>query len=388
MGVIWMFEFVTATRIIFGNGCLKTGIESTSHLGRKALVVHGTGKAPLSSLYDLLGHQKIEYVDFTVDHEPSVTLVQEITSFARQSGCDFVITIGGGSALDTGKAVAAMLSNPGDLLDYLEVVGKNLPLQNMAAPCVTIPTTSGTGTEVTRNAVLAVPEKQVKVSLRSNLILPALAIIDPELTYQLPAAVTAYTGMDALTQVIEPYVSIKHNPLMDVICRDGIGRSARSLFVAFQEGGNQSAREDLSLTSLYGGLALTNSGLGAVHGFAAPIGGMFDAHHGAVCGIILPAVFRMNIKTLKSRDPENIALERYAEVARLLTGNQNALSEDGADWLDDLTKRLNIPRLSSYGITQGDLPIIVEKAQKASSMKANPIGLSDLELIEILESTL
>jgi alcohol dehydrogenase class IV len=232
---------------------------------------------------------------------------------------------------------------------------------------------------------MAVTEKKVKVSLRSNFILPTLAIIDPELTYQLPPAVTAYTGMDALTQVVEPYVSIRHNPLTDVICRDGIQRSTRSLFNAFQNGDNQPAREDLSLTSLYGGLALTNSGLGAVHGFAAPLGGMFDAHHGAICGILLPVVFRMNIRALRSRDPESLALERYADIARIMTDNPAAKCEDGADWLDELVKKLQIPKLSSYGITRKDHPIIAEKAQKAGSMKANPIVLNETELLQILE---
>lgn len=383
-----MFEFVTATRIIFGKGSLTVGIEAVHPFGTKALIVHGTGKAPLASLFGLLQQQKILFVESTVSHEPSVETVQNITAFAREQGCDFVIAIGGGSALDAGKAVAALLTNSGDLLDYLEVVGKNLPLQSLSAPCVTIPTTSGTGTEVTRNAVMAVPEKQVKVSLRSNLILPNLAIIDPELTYSLPPAITAYTGLDALTQVIEPFVSMKHNPLIDVICRDGIQRSARSLLTAFEKGENQAAREDLSLTSLYGGLALTNSGLGAVHGFAAPVGGTFDAHHGAVCGILLPVVVRMNIKALKSRAPGSFALERYAEVARIVTGNPQAKSEDAADWLNDLVEKMEIPGLSSYGITRNDFQSIAEKAQKASSMKANPIALTDSELVEILESAL
>jgi alcohol dehydrogenase class IV len=383
-----MFEFITATRILFGKGCLTAGIESAAAFGKKALLVHGTGKAPLTSLYENINILGIDFVESTVVHEPSVEIVQSTTSFAREQNCDFVIAIGGGSALDTGKAVAAMLTNTGELIDYLEVVGKNLPLKNQAAPCVTIPTTSGTGTEVTRNSVLAVPEKKVKVSLRSNLILSKLAIVDPELTYQLPPEVTAFTGMDALTQVIEPYVSIKRNPLMDVICRDGIQRSAKSLLKAFKEGDNQAAREDLSLTSLYGGLALTNSGLGAVHGFAAPLGGMFDAHHGAVCGILLPAVVRMNIKVMKNRDPNNIALERYTEIARLITGNLKAKNEDAIDWLSELVEKLMIPGLSKYGVTSNDLQVIAEKAKMASSMKTNPIDLTITELLEILESAL
>jgi alcohol dehydrogenase class IV len=227
---------------------------------------------------------------------------------------------------------------------------------------------------------------KVKVSLRSNFVLPRLAIIDPELSFSLPPLVTAYTGLDALTQVIEPFVSIKSNPLMDAICRDGITRSARSLLKAYLSGSDADARTDLSLTSLYGGLALTNAGLGAVHGFAAPMGGMYDVHHGAICGILLPEVVRMNIKILKEREPENKAVERFTEIARILTGNPNALAEEGADWLEDLVRTLQIPRLSSFGIPWQDFKLIAEKAQKASSMKANPIILAESELVEILEA--
>jgi alcohol dehydrogenase class IV len=380
------FEFVTSPRIIFGIGCLESGVMAAKQFGEKALVVHGTSAAPMEPVYKALSKAEIDFVEFCVDYEPSVDLVQKMVAFARESTCDFVLAYGGGSVLDAGKATAAMLTNPGDLLDYLEVVGKNQPLTKQAAACVAIPTTAGTGAEVTRNAVLAVPEKKVKVSLRSNFVLPRLAVIDPELSFSLPPLVTAYTGLDALTQVIEPYVSIKSNPLMDVICRDGIERSARSLLKAYKNGTDANARLDLSLASLYGGLALTNAGLGAVHGFAAPMGGMYDAHHGAICGILLPEVIRMNIKVLRNRAPENDALNRYTEVARILTGKLGVRAEEGIDFLADMVKTLQIPRLSSYGIPRQDFKLIAEKAQKASSMKANPILLTDDELMEILEA--
>ena len=380
------FEFVTSPRIIFGNGSLNRGIHDARQFGNKALVVHGTSAAPMEPLLIALRENDIEFVEFCVDHEPSVDLVQEMVSFSRKNGCDYVLAYGGGSVLDAGKATSAMLTNEGDLLDYLEVVGKNQPLKSPAAPCVAIPTTAGTGAEVTRNAVLAVPEKKVKVSLRSNYLIPRLAIIDPELSYSLPPLITAYTGLDALTQVIEPYVSIKNNPLMDVICRDGITRSARSLLKAYENGTDAGARHDLSLVSLYGGLALTNAGLGAVHGFAAPMGGMYDVHHGAICGILLPEVVKMNIRALKNRASDDSALRRYTEIAQLLTGNPNASGDDGAKWLADLVKTLQIPRLSSYGIPREDFYRIAEKALNASSMKANPIVLTMDELIEILEA--
>lgn len=379
------FEFVTSPRIIFGNGCLEEGIKAAAQFGRKALLVHAPVGSPLKPVLDGLKTNGITFIETVVDHEPSIELVQKMVVQSRAENCDFVLAFGGGSVLDAGKATAAMLTNPGELLDYLEVVGKNQPLTHPAAPCVAIPTTAGTGAEVTRNAVLAVPEKKVKVSLRSNFVLPRLAVIDPQLTFSLPPHVTAFTGLDALTQVIEPFLSSKNNPLMDAICRDGMTRSARSLRKAFHNPQDSDARVDLSLTSLYGGLALTNAGLGAVHGFAGPIGGMYDAPHGAICGILLPEVFRINMKAVEQRTLQSELLGRFVEVARLLTGNPKATGQDGAGWLSDLVSDLKIPRLSEYGIPKEDFPVIIEKAQKASSMKANPIQLTVEELTQILE---
>lgn len=379
------FEFVTSPRIMFGNGVLPAGIQAAKVFGKKALLLYSSTGAPIERVLDLCKENDIYCAQFCVDHEPSVGLVQQIVEFSQKEHCDFVIALGGGSVMDSGKAASAMLTNPGNLLDYLEVVGNNQPFTQPAAPCVAIPTTAGTGAEVTRNAVLAVPEKKVKVSLRSTYLLPRLAVIDPELVIGLPPAVTAYTGLDALTQVIEPFTSIKHNPMIDTLCRDGIVRSARSLKKAFHNGNDLETRYDLSLTSLYGGLALTNAGLGAVHGFAAPIGGMFDAPHGAICGILLPYTVESNIHALEERDPQNPALERYTEIAKLLTGNTNAKKGDGVKFLIELTNELGIPRLRTFGIQPTDFPLIVEKAQKASSMKANPIQLLSDELVHILE---
>lgn len=380
------FEFITSPRIIFGNGVITAGIKAAKPFGRKTLLLYSQKGAPVDQIKAACVENGIAYELFPVDHEPSVQLVQQIVEFSRKSVCDFVIAFGGGSVMDAGKAASAMLTNPGDLLDYLEVVGNNQPLTQPAAPCVAIPTTAGTGAEVTRNAVLAVPEKQVKVSLRSTYILPRLAVVDPELTLGLPPAVTAFTGLDALTQVIEPFTSIKHNPLMDAICRDGIIRSARSLKTAFHDGNDLAARYDLSLTSLYGGLALTNAGLGAVHGFAAPIGGMFDAPHGAICGVLLPHTIKANINALKEREPDNPVLERFKVIAELLTGNSGARPEDVVRFLSGLVIDLKIPGLRTYGIKSSDFPLIVERALNASSMKANPIKLSPDELVEILEA--
>ncbi len=380
------FDFITSQRILFGKGCLSDGLRIAGSMGKRPLLVHATTGAPIETISNELAMDGMPIIPYPVGHEPSVDLIQEMVKFARMEKCDMVIAFGGGSVMDAGKATSAMLTNSGDLLDYLEVVGKNQPLSNPAAPCFAIPTTAGTGAEVTRNAVLAVPEKRVKVSLRSNYLLPKMAIIDPVLTLSVPANVTAFTGLDALTQVIEPYVSIKNNPLIDLMCLDGIKRSAKSLTEAYQNGSNIDARTDLCLTSLFGGLALTNAGLGAVHGFAGPMGGMYEIPHGAVCGILLPHVFRANINALSERQPESDILARYTDIARLLTGNRNATMEQGADWLAELVGKLNIPGLSTYGIPREEFPLIIEKSIKASSMKANPITLTESELNQILEN--
>jgi alcohol dehydrogenase class IV len=284
--------------------------------------------------------------------------------------------------LDAGKAIAALLTNPGDPLDYLEVIGRAQPLTAPAAPCIAIPTTAGTGSEVTRNAVLASPEQRVKASLRSAGMLPRLAVVDPELTLDLPRHLTASTGLDALTQLIEPYVSVRANPLTDQFCIDGMRRAAVALPRAYTHPGDLEARAEMSFASLLGGLALANAALGAVHGFAAPIGGMWNAPHGAVCAALLPHAIEINVDALRRREPGRLA--RFDEVARLLTGGPHAVAADGIEWIRTLCHRLEVPPLSTYGVTRGDLPGLVEKAAQASSMKGNPIALTTEELREIV----
>ena len=238
----------------------------------------------------------------------------------RSAGCELLIAIGGGSAIDAGKAIAAMAANPGDVLDYLEVIGKGQPLTNAPFPMIAVPTTAGTGSEVTRNAVLGSPEHGVKASLRSPMMLPRVAIVDPQLTLGLPRAMTASTGLDALTQLIEAYVCLRANPMTDTLCLDGLRAVKSSLVRACEDGNDAAARAGMSYASLLGGLALANAGLGVVHGFAAPIGGMFDAPHGAVCAAILPYGMEANIRALRERSPEGGALARYREIARSAHG--------------------------------------------------------------------
>jgi alcohol dehydrogenase class IV len=267
----------------------------------------------------------------------------------------------------------------------LEVIGQGRTLEVSPLPYIAIPTTAGTGSEVTRNAVIAMPAERIKVSLRSPLILPRIAIVDPELTYTLPPAATASTGFDALTQVIEPFVSNVPTPLTDSLCRDGILRAGRSLLNAYQDGRDAAAREDMSLVSLYGGLSLTNARLGGVHGLAGPLGGRYPAPHGSICAILLPLVMEANLRALRSRQPDSPVLDRFREVAQLLIGDPASIAEDAAACLFELRNKMAITTLSAYGLKPEDFPLLIGQAQHASSMKGNPIQLTDKELMEILE---
>ncbi len=382
------FEFAAATRIVFGPGALREVGPMAKDFGHRALIVTGRSTGRASALNRLLGEQGIARWTLAIAGEPKIEDVERGIQLARGEGCDLVMGFGGGSAIDAAKAVAALTTNGGEVLDYLEVIGRAKPLTNPPVPVIAIPTTAGSGAEVTRNAVLASPEHRVKVSLRSPLMLPKVALVDSELAYDLPAELTASTGLDALTQLIEPYVSCKANPLTDSICAEGIRRAARSLRRVFDNGADKSAREDMALASLFGGLALANAGLGAVHGFASPVGGMFGAPHGAVCAALLPHVMEANLIALRQRAPHSEALRRYDDVARLIVGRDRAGAAEGVVWVEHLCSHLKILPLHRYGITANDEPSIVTAALKASSMKANPIELTTEELREILERAL
>jgi alcohol dehydrogenase class IV len=378
------FEFATATRIIFGAGKLAEAGPLAASLGKRALLVTGANPTRADGLAAQLARLGIETTRFSVAGEPTVELARQGAETARRENVDLVIALGGGSVIDAGKAIAALATNPGDPLDFLEVIGRALPLRADPLPFMALPTTAGTGAEVTRNAVLGSPEHRVKVSLRSPRMLPRIALVDPELTLDLPPALTAATGLDAFTQLLEPFVSVRANPLTDSLCREGLARAARALPRAFADGSDLAARTDMSLASLFGGLALANAGLGAVHGFAGPLGGMFDAPHGAVCAALLAPVTAANLSALATRAPESPALARYREAARIVTGNPAATAPDLVPWLLDLVRRLGIPRLGHYDIGPADFAAIAGKASQASSMKGNPIGLTPEELMRVL----
>jgi alcohol dehydrogenase class IV len=382
------FEFATPQRIVFGPGTAQDAGRLAADFGRHALVAAGRDSRRVAPLLRVLQDAGVSATVFSIAGEPDLETVRRGAALARGGRCDLVVGFGGGSVLDAGKAVAAMMTNEGDLLDYIEIIGRGRALARPSAPFIAIPTTAGTGSEATRNAVLASPPHRLKVSLRSPFLLPAIALVDPELTRDLPPALTAGTGLDALTQLIEPYTCLRANPVTDALCEEGMRRVARSLRAAFAGGRNDSAREDMALAALFGGIALANAGLGAVHGLAGPIGGMFPAPHGAVCAALLPRVMRANFSALRLRQSGSPALARYQTVARILTGDAGAGAEEGADWVRALVSDLQIPGLGRYGIKPEHTAELVAKAAQASSMKANPVVLTPGELGAILEEAL
>jgi alcohol dehydrogenase class IV len=378
------FEFATAARIVFGAGECANVPAAAAAMGSRALVVTGASGERATPLIRSLNAAALTAIPFRVAGEPTIEVIRQGSEFARDERCDMVIAMGGGSAIDSGKALAALLTNFGDPLDYLEAIGRCQPFKHPSAPFIAIPTTAGTGSEVTRNAVLGSPEHRLKASLRSASMLARLAVVDPELTYDLPPAITAYTGLDALTQLIEPYVSVRANPMTDLYCVEGIRRAAAALPRAWEDGHDREARASMSWASLLGGLSLANAALGSAHGFAAPLGGMWNAPHGALCAAMLPHAMEVNIEALRSRDPGSAALRRYDEIARLLTRRPHAIGDDGVLWMAALCERLEIPPLSRYGVTEADAPELARKAAQTSSMKGNPIALTDEELRSII----
>jgi alcohol dehydrogenase class IV len=386
-------ELAAPTRLVFATGAVREVGALARELGGHAFVVTGRSAARAAAVTASLEAAGVRWTAFAVDGEPTVDVARAGAAAARAAGCELVIGFGGGSALDAAKAVAALLGNGGDPLDYLEVVGRGQPLAYPSAPLIAIPTTAGTGSEVTKNAVLASPAHGVKASLRGATMAARVALIDPALLRGLPAAVIAASGMDALSQLIEPFVSARATPQTDLLAREGMARSAAALGRAHARAraGAEVAADDLeslALASVLGGLCLAHAGLGAVHGFAAPLGGMFAAPHGAVCAALLPAVMRVNARALAARAPASPALERYREVAVVVTGRADAALEDGVAWVEALCGALEIPGLARHGLRPDRVPELVAKARLASSMKGNPVALTDAELTEIALASL
>ena len=378
------FEFATSRRILFGNGVFSRVPDEAAARGTRVFLVTGNTPRHSSILLEQMKDRGLETMDFQAGGEPTLELLDKAISQALGFDPDVVIGLGGGSAVDLGKAVAALLPNPGPVTDFLEVIGKALPLKNPSLPYLAVPTTSGTGAEATRNAVLKSAKHKVKVSLRDHSMLPEIAVVDPELTLGLPLSITAATGLDALTQLMEAYVSVRANPVTDGFCREGILRAAKSLETACLSPFNKTARENMSLAALLSGMALANAGLGAVHGIAGPLGGMCDLSHGLICARLLPRVVQVNYSLLKKREKISPYLLRFEELAQWITGSSSISGL--VEWIEALLEKTGLT--ASAAILPKDLSItrLAEASRRASSMKTNPVSLDENQLESIIRT--
>lgn len=395
------FEFAAPGRVVFGRGAVSEAGSLAARLGSRAFVVSGRSTERAMPLLDRLELARLTHVPASVRPEPDLESLQDLLEQARLFGPDLLIGFGGGSALDTAKALAALLANGGEPLDYLEILGAGRPLEQPSLPLIAIPTTAGTGSEATRNAVFSAPAEggRLKVSLRSPTMLPSLALVDPDLTLGLPPRETADCGLDALTQLIEPLTSARASPLVDGLCREGLRRGFPALTRAYAEGGDPEARSEMAFASLAGGLALANAGLGAVHGLAGPVGGLSLAPHGAVCAALLPHVVAANVEALREGRPcaapggAPELLSRYAEIAALAetAGGAKARgprppAEEAGPALRAYCAGLGVRPLRDLGLDPKDFGALAETALNSSSMRANPVSLDRRSLVGILEA--
>ena len=384
-GVTAPFEFATAGRVVFGAGRATELPALVGGWGERAVVLTGSRPDRHASLIAAL---PMEVAVVPVSGEPTVDAARAAVTAAREQGARAVIGIGGGSVIDLGKTVAMLLGNGGDPLDYLEVIGRGQPIGRPSMPFAAVPTTAGTGAEVTMNAVLTSPEHGRKASVRARSMLPTLALVDPLLTVDCPPAVTAASGLDALTQCLEPLVSRNRTPITDALAADGLRHAAVGLRAAYADGSDVAARTEMALCSLLGGMSLANAKLGAVHGFAGVIGGLVPVAHGAICAALLAPVTEANVRALRERDPDNPALAAYRLAAALLTGDPGATVADGVEWIAQTVRQLGVGGLAAGGLDPDLVDDVVAKTGSSSSTKGNPIELTEEELRRALVAAL
>jgi len=375
------FAFLTAGEIHFGRGVAGEAVARALGFGARVLVVHGANVTRAEWLLDGLREAGAEVVGFACGQEPDVALIEAGVEAARGHGAQVVVSLGGGAVIDAGKAIAALVPAKRPMLDHLEVVGRGLPLETDPLPFIALPTTAGTGAEVTKNAVIGVPEAGRKVSLRDARMLPDVALVDPGLTDAVPKAVTLASGLDAVSQVIEPYVSSKANRMTDALCRAAIAPGLRALRQLVDEGEDKAARDEMAWCSLSGGLALANAGLGAVHGLAGPIGGVSPAPHGAVCGRLLPFVLEEN-----ARRAEGVTAVRLGEVRGWIAEALDGAPDEAPTTLEAWARDAGLPGLQAMGLAPEQFGAVAEAAAASSSMKGNPVALDVACLHEILQS--
>lgn len=384
--IIDTFEFATAGRLVFGPGVRSQAGQAAAGFGSRALVVTGQSAKRAESLLSDLTALGVACERLAIPSEPTVDQIREGLKRAADHRADLIVALGGGSAIDAAKAIGLMATHAGDPLDYLEVVGGGRTFERAGLPLIALPTTAGTGSEVTRNAVLASTAHRLKGSLRSPWMLPRLALVDPELTFGLPQDVTARCGFDALSQLVEPYLSVRANPMTDALCREGLPRVARSLRRVATGSEDAAGRTDLAWAATLSGMALANAGLGIVHGLASVLGGLLSAPHGGLCARLLAPALRANLAALRRREADGRALRRMTDLGAWLAGDPRP--EAMIAWIEALANDLRIPTLSAYGLTDAAIPQVAEAASRASSTRGNPVVLTVDEMGAILEDAI
>ncbi|USD42178.1 iron-containing alcohol dehydrogenase [Vibrio sp. SCSIO 43135] len=378
-----MFQFMTSTRIIFGEGALQSSLSTLNQYGYSVLLVTGQDPSRSEIVVNYLKSQSMRYQHVAVSGEPNITMIEETAVVGRRFKPDMVVSIGGGSVIDMGKALAAIIPNQGDVYDYVEVVGRNVPLKTKPLPFIAIPTTASTGSEVTRNAVLRSGQDKVKVSLRSPDMLADVAIVDPTLTYGTDLYTSGRGAMDAFTHLMEAYVCGEPNPLTDMVCEEGLRRLSGSILAGCLQDDHRS-RADLSFAAMLGGMAITNAKLGAAHGLASALGGKLNAPHSVITAQLAPHVMRENIAAAKQAG-RNDVIYRYSKIAQLVTGRTNVHVDDGVLWVQMMLDRLKLPLLNEFGVCSTSFEQVADDALMSIAIKGNPLPLTKARLVHILE---
>lgn len=391
------FSIARLPRIEFGEGKLASLPGLIRTYGCRCVLVLGARSfresAHWKALKSALDEHEVVREIVIIDNEPSPQLIDEAVNDCRAFQANVVVGIGGGSVLDAAKAIAGLLRDQHSVMDYLEGVGPERPYTGPAVPFIAVPTTAGTGSEATKNAVLSVQGEQgFKKSFRDEQLVPEYALIDPALLDTCPSDLIAANGMDALTQLMESYVSLRANPITDALAISGLRATRDSLLTWYQApDDSREARAGMAYAALLSGINLAQTGLGSVHGLASPLGAFFPIPHGVVCGTLVATATRVNIEAMQSREPDNAALHKYARLAEILCERRirepEAAYQALVDKLEEWTQAMQLPALGQYGVTREDFPRIVEHS-RGSSMKTNPIVLTDGEVTHILEQRL
>ncbi len=378
-----MFQFMTSKQVIFGEGSLNQSLSILAKYGYSVLLVTGRGGERAEPVINYIKQQGMRYQQVAVWGEPVIAMVEELAAMGRKFKPDMIVAIGGGSALDVGKALSAIIPNQGSVYDYVEVIGRSMPFKNAPLPCIAIPTNAGTGSEVTRNAVLKSAQENIKVNIRNEALLPDVAIIDPTLTYGMDKSLSARSGLDAFTHLMEAYVCNAPNAFSDMVCEEGLKKLSTALFLACEDDDFR-ARSEMSFASLLGGMARSNASLGAAHGLAAALGGRLTAPHGAITARLAPFVMAENISVAEQMG-RNDVIYRYRRLGVLLTDNLEATPQDAIEWVTNALTRLDIPSLQMYGLSRKLFADIASDALRSTAIKGNPLPLTEARLIHILE---